>query len=125
MKRLIIAIVMMIFAVTVASITSITLDRNVKSIISDIQQLQDNLDIKNKQQTKIQTESILKKWFKTEESLKFVVMQDKIAPLTEKFNHIKNLNSSDEKELIENLNEITEMLEIFISTEKPVIENIF
>ena len=125
MKRLIIAIVMMIFAVTVASITSITLNRNVKSIISDIQQFQDNLDIKNKQQTKIQTESILKKWFKTEKSLKFVVMQDKIAPLTEKFNHIKNLNSSDKKELIENLREITEMLEIFISTEKPVIENIF
>ncbi len=125
MKRLIIAIVMLIFAVTVASTASIILDKNVKSIITDIQDLQNSLDKNDIQQTKAQTEAILKKWIKAEKTLKLIAMQDKILPLTEKFNHLANSYSSDVNELNKNLKEISVMLEIFISTERAVFENIF
>ena len=125
MKRVIIASVLLLLAVTTAVIGSIILKKSVESVISDIDNLQKILEKDDSNQTKKQTESIFKKWLKIEKTLKIITLQDKITPITEKFNHLSNSHSSDAKELNKNLKEIKVMLEIFLESEKTVFVNIF
>lgn len=121
MKRVIIAFIMLSFAVTLAAVSSVILDKYVKSIISDIKNLQDNLNKYDLENINKQTDMIAEKWFKTEKILKLVSLKDKISPITEK---IKLLHFSDIKKLNNNLDEITVLLEIFLSSEEAVWINV-
>lgn len=124
MKRVIIAFVMLSAAVTVAAVSSVMLDRNIKSIISDVENLLVNINGYEQKEIQDKTEDISEKWLKTSKILKLVSFQDKISPISEKFRGLSYSDTNDLNELSRDLTEIKVMLEVFLSSEEVVWANI-
>ena len=125
MKRIITAFIMLSLAITVATVSSVMLDQNIKSIISDIIDIRENIDNYNTNKIEMKKEMILNKWLKTEKTLKLISVQDKISPITEKLKELNFTDITNKNEIVKLLNEITILLEMFLSSEEIILNNIF
>ena len=124
MKRVIIASVMLLLAVTVAASGSFRLKRSINSVINDIENLQSYTDNHNSEQINTKLQIITDKWIKIEKKLGFISLQDKTSVISEKLKLLIYTDTS--KDTIKtSLEEIVILLDSFLYLETPFLQNIF
>lgn len=126
MKRVIIAFSMLSFAVLIAVFSAVILNKNIARISEDIKNLYTKADTVETTEITDEANEIITKWNKTEKVLKLITVSDKLSYLSESIHSLNHITQSGDKEkLKEKCQEISVMLNAFLSSEETAVENIF
>ncbi|MBO5858679.1 MAG: DUF4363 family protein [Clostridia bacterium] len=115
MKRVITAVIMLAFAITISSANTYLIDKKINNIDKAVESI-----ISNPEKNKINT--VLTEWKSTKTFLKFVTAHESVNEIDTLFDALKRSDNNDNTRNI--CSEIRKQLEILEKSEKPSSENI-
>ena len=126
MKRVIIAVSMLAFAVTAAFVFTIVLTKNITSISADILHLSSVAQTATHEEICSEADSIISEWNKTQKFLKVISVHESLNAINQNILSLSDISANGNREqLYEKCREICAMLSVFSDDEKITAENIF
>ena len=126
MKRVIIAVSMLAFAVTAAFVFTFMLTDNINSISADISHLGEVSKTATAYEISTETDKIINRWNKTQKFLKVISVHESLNAINQNILSLGDISANGNREqLYEKCREICAMLSVFSDDEKITAENIF
>lgn len=126
MKRVIIAVSMLAFAVTAAFVFTFLLTKNITSISADIFHLGSVSQTATDEEISNEADYIISKWNKTQKFLKVITVHENLNAINQNILSLDDISADgNRKELYEKCREICIMLSVFADDERITGENIF
>lgn len=119
MKRVIIAVAMVVFLITLAATSNIIINRQMRSIYEDTKEISESFKSLSEKELKTKCEIIYKKWQKTENLLHFFDSHDKYENISEHFGMLElSVKKSDTTETLELVDEIRNLINNYIENRR-------
>ena len=126
MKRVIIALSMLIFAFTASFIFTDLLTNKISKISDDISHLEQVSASASPEEINAETQAIIEKWNKTQKFLKIITVHENLNVITENIRSLEDISAQGNRDLLgEKCREIRVMLSVFVNDEKTAFENVF
>ncbi len=126
MKRVIVALSLLAFAVVSAFVFTKILIDNINSVSADVSHLGSVSQTASEKELVDETRAIISKWNNTQKFLKIISVHEDLNEINKSINSLDNISTAGNRELLcEKCNEIRIMLSIFESDERISVENIF
>lgn len=125
MKRVIIALSMLAFAITAAFVFTFLLTQNIASISADVSHLGSVSQSASDARIITETRDIITKWNKTQKILKIITVHENLNAINQSILSLNEISASGNRDLLcEKCREICIMLSVFVDDEKASGENI-
>lgn len=126
MKRVIVALSLLAFAVVSAFVFTKILIDNINSVSADVSHLGSVSQTASEKELIDETRAVIAKWNNAQKFLKIISVHENLTEINRTINSLDDISSSGNRELLcEKCNEIRVMLSIFESDERISVENIF
>ncbi len=126
MKRVIIALSMLAFAITAAFAFTFLLTQNIASISEDISHLGSVSQSASNEHITAETRDIIEKWNKTQKILKIITVHENLNTINQNILSLSKISESGNRDLLcEKCRDICIMLSVFVDDEKASAENVF
>lgn len=126
MKRVIVALSMLAFAVTVSFLFTFIMTENIAEISAEVSHLGTVSQTASDEEITAETNRIIEKWSKTQKFLKIITVHDSLNVINQNILSLKEISTDGNRELLcEKCNEICNMLSVFADDEKTSGENVF
>lgn len=126
MKRVIVALSLLAFAVVSAFVLTKILIENINSVSADVSHLGSVSQTASDKEIIEETRDIIRKWNGTHRFLKLIAVHENLNEINKSINSLDDISAAGNRELLcEKCNEICVMLSIFEDDEKTTFGNVF
>lgn len=126
MKRVIVALSLLAFAIVSAFVFTFILTDNINSVSAEISHLGAVSQTASEKEIIDETRNIISKWNSTQKFLKVIAVHENLNEINKIINSLDDISLSGNRELLsEKCNEICVMLSVFENDERISVENIF